>query len=776
MARLSGEAILAQRVVILSSLAIVPLLFLPAAVDPFVPPKWLAIKLAALLLLVLSLLRRGEARPRLLAAPADLCALLLLTAFTIASFRTPGTWTGLETPARILSLWVLCRVVARGDLWGHLAHLHKMGFGVATILSVVAVVLVASGVKESSSALRWALLGHGNYAGQWSVLVMPVLAAFFLTARSRAGRVLTGLSLGLFCCYMLVSRCRGAWLALLIAIAAFAFFAGVKRLLKPLPWRRLLVIGLIMVVSVLIMWQTGLVRDRLLTALDRADTGAKFRLLAWESSLRMVADESVWGVGSDAFAAYYPRYRSSREGSLFPQRRFVRNPHDSYVRAAAEAGPLGMVAILFLALTALRLAVRAWRGPLEGREGLFRAAMGVGVVATLAHSSVSFNLESPVSALYFWVFLGLLSQATESRRRPAPVSGGRRAARVCVVAAAAVFLALTTFVDTKMIVASIDAAEGARLKLSGNLSKAGEKLSSAVRLWPESPDYHHSLGKVMIQLGDYRACEEHNREAIIFWPYFRDALLDLGTALAEQGRGEEAMVFVSRSLEVDPSFADARIALGNLYRMKGEYPEAIEQYRLASQRRVMGEKAYYYIAGVLASQGKMQEARKAAEYALSGRWCLDNRLRFAISADELMDYLVPGDKPFIVVARDCDLWPLWESKTHGMGRINTSPLRVEIPAQADGVESIVSPDGEVVEFHFKEVPGACVYSLVVDNAGEEKSFDLMARAEFQSRLLTLYGRILHSLSESDRAREIWRAAVRLDPDNSEARACLSSTE
>ncbi|MCD6327804.1 hypothetical protein J7M28_09655 [bacterium] len=45
------------------------------------------------------------------------------------------------------------------------------------------------------------------------------------------------------------------------------------------------------------------------------------------------------------------------ERSLFPQRRFVRNPHNSYMRAAAEAGPLGLVAIIFFAVTALKLSL-----------------------------------------------------------------------------------------------------------------------------------------------------------------------------------------------------------------------------------------------------------------------------------------------------------------------------------------------------------------------------------------------------------------------------------
>jgi len=124
-----------------------------------------------------------------------------------------------------------------------------------------------------------------------------------------------------------------------------------------------------------------------------------------------------------------------------------------------------------------------------------------------------------------------------------------------LIVLAAAFLAITGASDAKRIVASIHAAGGNRHKQSGDLSKAQEKFMAAVRLWPESPDYHHSLGKVMMQMGDPRACEAHNRTALVFWPYFRDALLDLGTALSEQGNFEAAMKSVSMSVDVDPSFA-----------------------------------------------------------------------------------------------------------------------------------------------------------------------------------------------------------------------------
>ena len=56
----------------------------------------------------------------------------------------------------------------------------------------------------------------------------------------------------------------------------------------------------------------------------------------------------------------------------------------------------------------------------------------------------------------------------------------------------------------------------------------------------------------------------------------------------------------------------------------------------------MGEQAYYYIVLITASQGKLVEARNPAERAIFGKWRLDKKLRFAISADEIEKYMAPG--------------------------------------------------------------------------------------------------------------------------------------
>ncbi len=204
---------LLRKLIVLACLAIAPLVFIPEALNGFVLPKWFVIKLAALLLLVLSLPRGRERMTPLFASPLDFCAVLLILAFGIAWTRSLGTWTGLQTPSQLLALWVIYRAVAAGRMSREHWKVWRVILALAAVSSLTALALVVGGHDERSRWLIAALLGHGNYAGQSAILTTPIAAAFCMTARGWVGRALTALLLGLSMCYLLISNCRGAWVA-----------------------------------------------------------------------------------------------------------------------------------------------------------------------------------------------------------------------------------------------------------------------------------------------------------------------------------------------------------------------------------------------------------------------------------------------------------------------------------------------------------------------------------------------------------------------------------
>ncbi|MBN1592912.1 MAG: O-antigen ligase family protein [Candidatus Coatesbacteria bacterium] len=767
---------LLQKTILLCIIVVLPFIAIPEALDGFILPKWFAIKLAALLLLIISLIDGCRKTPRFMALPLDLGAILLILSFGIAWTRSLGNWTGLHTPSQLLALWIIYRAIAAYS-WDHRLKILAACVIPGVVLFSLAILSVLGGPYVKSGWLVAAQLGHGNYAGQWAILIAPVVAAFFFTARGRLWRAFFAVLLALSACYLLISNCRGAWVAL--AVATGVVWLVRRRSGSSSVTRRSLVpVLMILVLAVALLWQTGSFKERILTSFGRDDTGLSFRRLAWGSTLKMISHESVLGTGSGNFAAFYPRYRTSEERALFPQRRFVSNPHNSYLLAAAEAGPLGLAAIIFFVLAALRLALERAR-PDRGGGDIFDAALAVGVVATILHTVVSFNLEKPVSAFYFWAFAGVLSMRSRSGGHGWGVSGLRRTVRISLSTLAASLLIVVLVADCREIMASVHSPRGSMYKREGNLAEAERELRAAVELWPEGATNSHLLGRIMLQKGDLRSSEKLNEMSLSIWPYFRDALVDLGIIKWRQGDLRAAERFLVAAIDIDPEFSRGRIALGNLYAAHSEYDAAIEQYHHAEARRSSRESARYYIAAVHAARGRLDEALDIVEDLISLKHMyLDSELSIGLTADYLIDVIGCGEWPFEVVARDGDLWPVWRGEKVGRMAIRRQAPRIALLADGEGVEMRVSSDGERLHIRFIRAPDsrAHVYSIVVETPSLFRSFDLLADAELHSRILMLYAEILDSLGRHQEAQQMRSEALVLNPRASTAPIRYSETD
>ena len=86
------------------------------------------------------------------------------------------------------------------------------------------------------------------------------------------------------------------------------------------------------------------------------------------------------------------------------------------------------------------------------------------------------------------------------------------------------------------------------------------------------------------------------------------ALNNLATALVDKGRYDEAFLYMSRALKMDPQRKDVRMNYANLLFLKGKPDNAISQYREMLQVDSDNADAHYNLACVLSSQNKLNEA------------------------------------------------------------------------------------------------------------------------------------------------------------------------
>ena len=86
------------------------------------------------------------------------------------------------------------------------------------------------------------------------------------------------------------------------------------------------------------------------------------------------------------------------------------------------------------------------------------------------------------------------------------------------------------------------------------------------------------------------------------------ALNNLVTALTDNGKYDEAFLYLSRALKMDPQKAYLRMNLANVLFLQSKPDEAISQYRELLQTDTKNADVHYNLAYVLSTQGKLDEA------------------------------------------------------------------------------------------------------------------------------------------------------------------------
>lgn len=193
-------------------------------------------------------------------------------------------------------------------------------------------------------------------------------------------------------------------------------------------------------------------------------------------------------------------------------------------------------------------------------------------------------------------------------------------------------------------------------KLLGNLLKAAGKLEAAIRayqwaiaLYPEFAEAHGNLGTIYYQQGDFPRAIAAYQTALEFNPnlpglywnlgklfketgdinqgifYQKQALninsklvgasgyFALGTDLLNQGELEEARSLFQKTLELEPTSAEAHVHLGIIHRHQGWMEEAINSYKMAISLQPNLVEAHWNLYELFSSSDNFSAARKAAD-------------------------------------------------------------------------------------------------------------------------------------------------------------------
>lgn len=232
----------------------------------------------------------------------------------------------------------------------------------------------------------YSTLENPNLFGAYLLMIISILTAFTLRERAVKRRtVFAVILLSLLLCLALTYS-RGAWVSLAAIVLGLTLFYD-KRF------------GLLfLLVPVVLAFYHGQVVERFLSLFSGEDTSVDLRFALWESTMAMMEEHPLLGVGWGAYFLAYPDYNFfiQEEGVL------IFHAHNMYLNMLAEVGIPGGMAFL---LAFFAQGILCWRNYRHGNDS-FTKSMGLGgVLMVMALSVISMGdhvLFSRSVSFCFW--------------------------------------------------------------------------------------------------------------------------------------------------------------------------------------------------------------------------------------------------------------------------------------------------------------------------------------------------------------------------------------
>ncbi|MBU1177903.1 O-antigen ligase family protein [Patescibacteria group bacterium] len=332
-------------------------------------------------------------------------ALLLLVAATIAVFVAPdrlaalGLWKAYFVEP-ILLLFVFVNVVeTKKQLRQAIVALAAS----ATFIALTAIVqyFTGWGIPESYDLVgarrATSFYGYPAAVGLFIAPILSLVLAFIISnGKKVAANYKLWLPAGLAVCAMTLAlvfaKTEGAWLGVLAA-TFFALLFTKYRL-------KIIILSL---VAIIILLAIPVTREYIVTLATFQDVSGEVRLVLWQGTARLLANNPIFGAGLAGFPALYEQYKEARhvELSLYP--------HNIFLNFWVETGVLGLIALLLTVWQYFKRGIKnlGVSNLPTGRQ-VYALPLLAAMICILVYGLVDAPYFKNDLAMLFWILMGMM--------------------------------------------------------------------------------------------------------------------------------------------------------------------------------------------------------------------------------------------------------------------------------------------------------------------------------------------------------------------------------
>jgi O-antigen ligase len=467
-------------------------------IDRFAIPKEFVLALTALSAGLLAATRARSVQIDRI----DLCLLGFLVWSTISSFGAVNSWWARRALVLLIVAIVVFWISRSLQERGYRRQLIAVIALSAVPIAIPALLQAYGAMPDISLEHRspGGTLGNRNSVAHLLVLGLPFFLVYAVRVRRQAHAVMVNLAMAGIAAVLLLSRTRAAWLALIALIGALVVgvWMAPRRVRERFPARAIAVLIVSALIGALaasrlpnrLLWNSSQPYfDTLRGMVDYRSGSGRGRLVQYSTTLKMIRDQPLLGVGPGNWPVRYSQYASPGDPNFSTDIMMNRLHNGDWLGFAAELGLPGALLLILAGYQLLRLAWRRYRSSLALEPDLEALALLAMLPATFVLGLFDSKLHTPAGIFLLCTALGaVVPQGT--RRWTFALKGSARLLWSAVVAAT--LLAPVVFTSRQLW--------SAHLTLRG----APVGLMHAVELDPGNYRAHRWLARAM---ADQHQCE-----------------------------------------------------------------------------------------------------------------------------------------------------------------------------------------------------------------------------------------------------------------------------
>ena len=397
-------------------------------------------------------------------------------------------------------------------------------------------------------------IGQKNWTSNYLAMVFPIVFSYFLLEENKK-KIVYYLLLSILYTVLLIFQSRGVWisagLTLILGIFFLYKFKLSNILKKNKKWLFLLFITLFLITVIYsipsaqnpLNKNIDTIPQKITSVYENNFSSLYSRLFIWSTTLEMIKDKPILGVGIGLYKMDYLDYQA---GFLEKNPNYLKygsrseEAHNEYLQLAAELGIIGLGIFLYIIFILYRSVLKFLNEKKEGKGGkekLILWGLLMGITCFLFDSMFTFPLHVPALGSAFFIIFALIflcinnfftleqqdQLKTEKDEKKEKKNRGEKSKKkknknfrnktfkvTYVYMALVLFLmiAAINFLVIKPYIADIAYFKGVKYYSGGNYQKALDSFEQAAQLNPYDGRILYSLGSTYYYLNNYSKAEE----------------------------------------------------------------------------------------------------------------------------------------------------------------------------------------------------------------------------------------------------------------------------